>query len=512
MRILRNDGKRTVACWTLMAMWLLLVNGCATMESVKYEPILTSKFSERPGPAKITRADEKILVQKGYVKLGSVEAFYPAAAGEEKKAHDQLEGMLLREAARQGGDVVRVIVESQPSKTDKKIPDKCMRWVERRKCTYEYVPYQECGVKCVTKSRLENVCRDAQECVDWLYKYETIPGRMSSGTVWRYDPRTATLITLGESYTNALKKGTRADVERLIARGAPLTEPLLDGSYPWQIAASAQNIEAMSALLDRGVKWTKDDLATFAGKGQTGSVKLLLKRGASPNTFDSGGLTALHRAVWEKRIEIVRILLDNGAAVNIEDKVDWAPKNYSGDYYIGYEVRTTPLILAAKQGQTEIAKLLLDHKADIHIAPAGGPNFGKSPLVWAAYSGETGLVKLLLVRGARVDQMDEFGDTAVMTAAWRGQAEVVKILAAHGAKIDRQGKTDNIRTGKTALMEAVCYRPEVETVKVLLALGANKYLKDKEGKTAADLAATAMNEAKDEAVKAKYREIIRLLK
>jgi hypothetical protein len=184
---------RAVALWTMMAVGILPV-GCSTpRESVEYTPILSHKFQERQGPAKITRDNVKTLESKGYFTLGSISAFSQISAGEEKKAPGKLEEMLLKEATRQGGDLVLLSVENQLKSEKKAIRDTCAEWGgDRKVCTQQQVPTSVCvgssPLNCRTEWRWQEVCHYSRECLSWQYRYETIAGMTSSGTVWRYDP------------------------------------------------------------------------------------------------------------------------------------------------------------------------------------------------------------------------------------------------------------------------------------------------------------------------------------
>ena len=49
----------------------------------------------------------------------------------------------------------------------------------------------------------------------------------------------------------------------------------------------------------------------------------LLEHGGNPNVPAPDGMTALHRAVWNKHEECIRILLENDADPNIKDVCTW---------------------------------------------------------------------------------------------------------------------------------------------------------------------------------------------
>jgi len=66
-------------------------------------------------------------------------------------------------------------------------------------------------------------------------------------------------------------------------------------------------------------------LLLAATNGDTAIVRLLLKYGANPNLRNFDGVTALHNAVFEKHIEIARMLIEHGADTSIKDRLGNKP-------------------------------------------------------------------------------------------------------------------------------------------------------------------------------------------
>ena len=73
------------------------------------------------------------------------------------------------------------------------------------------------------------------------------------------------------------------------------------------------------------------------------------------NARDNGGHTLLHYVIWHGYIDIVRILLDNGADINARDN--------SG---------RTPLHYAIIYGYIDIVRILLNNGADINAKNNNG--------------------------------------------------------------------------------------------------------------------------------------------
>ncbi len=92
--------------------------------------------------------------------------------------------------------------------------------------------------------------------------------------------------------------------------------------------------------------------------GQTYEVEKLIKEGADPNETESSfGATALTIASYFGYVEIVKVLLKNGAKPNITDRIG-----------------CTALMCASRNGYTEIVKLLLENGADPNIKDNIGLN------------------------------------------------------------------------------------------------------------------------------------------
>lgn len=121
-------------------------------------------------------------------------------------------------------------------------------------------------------------------------------------------------------------------------------------------------------------------LGIAAHYGQYEVVKTLVKNGAQINAISHSKLsfipqnTALHAAIaGAKSIEVIDFLLTNGADPNINDSE-------------GH----TPLHIAAFEGNTSIAELLLKNGAEIKTN-----NSGKTPIEIAEESGNKAFINFI---------------------------------------------------------------------------------------------------------------------
>jgi ankyrin repeat protein len=79
-----------------------------------------------------------------------------------------------------------------------------------------------------------------------------------------------------------------------------------------------------------------------------------------------------------------------------------------------------PHLIEQQNGKVAIARLLIDHGANVHSADSNG----WTPLHAASHGGHLGIVKLLLRRGADVDVLNKANKTAAELASENGKARL----------------------------------------------------------------------------------------
>ena len=175
----------------------------------------------------------------------------------------------------------------------------------------------------------------------------------------------------------------------------------------------------------------------------TDCLRLILPRVNNIDVKDSDGDTALIIAAKNDEVELAKILLESGADAEVA--------NNTGN---------TPLHIACSRGNETISALLV-RKCPKAIAMQS-TNVKTAPLHLAVMAGSISCVKLLLRRGANKDCKAHEGVTAMHLAAVLGQRQMVQYLLDRGA--DSMALTDEERLP----LHSACTHGRTEVADVLL--------------------------------------------
>ena len=141
--------------------------------------------------------------------------------------------------------------------------------------------------------------------------------------------------------------------------------------------------------------------------GETGSVKQQLLLSFDPSIQNANGHTPLMFAVNNLDHEMIDLLLEFGADVNVKD-----------------DFGQTALMYASVKGDTSVVGRLIRKKADINAAN----HKGKSSLTLAAREKHYEVVKMLLFNEAEVNHQDDFGWSALHFASFKESFPITDIL------------------------------------------------------------------------------------
>jgi len=248
------------------------------------------------------------------------------------------------------------------------------------------------------------------------------------------------------------------------------------GFTPLLFAAREGRVDAAKALIAAGADVSVIDpdrqsaLVIALINGHFDVANLLIDHGADVNTPDKVGRTALWAAVDyhtppqsnrpapnpfdedTTSLDVIKNLLAHGARVDaaLTAQTPYRTKLDRGaDGVLG--AGTTPLLRAAKAGDTAVVKLLLEQGANPKLVTRNGVNgIMMAANVAAREEDRTGRSKtqkdaietitLLLAAGIDINGTDTQGRTAAHGAALWGLTDVVRFLHKNGAKLDVEDK------------------------------------------------------------------------
>lgn len=156
--------------------------------------------------------------------------------------------------------------------------------------------------------------------------------------------------------------------------------------------------------------------------------------------------TPLAAAGRNGNLEIAKLLVEAGATVDFD----------AGDH-------GSPMTEAAGGGHTEFVSYLLDEGADINERSDGQG----SPLNAASRNGHTSTVAFLLAKGADINYQNDGQGSALNAAARNGYVETMQLLLEKGAKINATND------GQGSALNAAARNGHLEAAKLLLDEGAD---------------------------------------
>lgn len=276
-----------------------------------------------------------------------------------------------------------------------------------------------------------------------------------------------------------------AAVRALLKQRIDVNAPQGDGATALHWAAHVDDLAIADLLIRAGAKaavsndngFTPLHLACTNRSGPM--VERLLAAGGDPNAASINGETVLMTCARAGEPRAVKALVMKGARVNVKEKAH----------------DQTALMWAAAQRHPEVTGLLIEAGADIHaqsrtyaqtVVGEQTQRFGReelnyivhrggsTPLLFAARSGDTGSARLLLAAGANVNDTLPQGMSALVVAAHSGHGETAALLLEKGADPNAAD------AGYTALHAAVL-RSDVNLVKALLAHKGNPDVRTTKG-------------------------------
>ncbi|HEX5229008.1 MAG TPA: ankyrin repeat domain-containing protein [Bryobacteraceae bacterium] len=242
-----------------------------------------------------------------------------------------------------------------------------------------------------------------------------------------------------------------ATLRTLVKQHGPVNAAQADGTTALQWAAHWNDAEAVALLIAAGAdakttnRYGASPLSEAASLGNAAIIEQLLKAGADPNTRTTAdGETVLMTSAHSGNLDAVNALLNHGADVNFKE-------TYRGQ---------TALMWAAAEHHPEVVKALLAHGADwkvqssfretkipkLSTASSISPisRGGLTAFLFAARDGDIDTAKVMLDAGVDINQTDVDGTNGLVISAMNKKYTFTKFLLDRGADpnvADVKGRT-----------------------------------------------------------------------
>jgi ankyrin repeat protein len=268
----------------------------------------------------------------------------------------------------------------------------------------------------------------------------------------------------GVAITAALYGGQKRIVKALLEKRVNLNIPTPTGETPLFVAAGQEDPEIVRLLIEAGAALDGTDqftpLRIASALGHIEVVKVLLDKRASIDLIDNG-YTPLHAAILRGHYSIVELLLQKGANPNIS--------NNNGD---------SPLHTAVNDVHHKIVEFLLEKGANINASNKDE----ERPLHHASHRGHIDIIRTLVERGAHLDVQDSDGDTPIHLASLSNHHDTVRFLLERAAKPNLGNK------GGHTPLHGAAEEGSIELVKMLVERGAHLDVQNSDGDTPIHLA------------------------
>ena len=213
---------------------------------------------------------------------------------------------------------------------------------------------------------------------------------------------------------------------------------------------SSYNNDPSPQADDETIRQTYGNVLIYeASLGHVERVRTLLANGWDVNARrDDSGETALHYAISADCVDMVQVLLDEGAGIDAVGHCDHTAlydaceKGHlecvrllctrGASLLLG---NVTPLVAAIEKQHTDIVAYLLERGGESLLTKCNAD--GQNAFHYAASTGNVAIMQLLLdVSSTYMDALDALGRTPLCLAVQRGGLVMSKLLLKYGALID----------------------------------------------------------------------------
>lgn len=236
--------------------------------------------------------------------------------------------------------------------------------------------------------------------------------------------RGAQKLTCSDEIQIGAARGDLKRVKRAMKAGATATCKNRRGLTPLMLAACSSGKEALEVLKELLVgkgdvnaldvnNWTA--LHHACRNGKTEVFKYFVQNHADPTAMTQDQKTTMMLATHEGKVDLIKELLKF--------------RSVRAQIVLKDAMMATALHYACKDGFTEIARLLIEHNAKVHIKDIDG----RPPLMWACENGKLDVCKVLYKKRAEVEMADMNQRSCLMYACLSGYEGVALWLVSKNA-------------------------------------------------------------------------------
>ena len=223
-------------------------------------------------------------------------------------------------------------------------------------------------------------------------------------------------------------------------------------------ACAVRDDETAQVLLERVGPWSSATLHQVCAAGLEDSLTMMLEKGVNLRDVDDNGGQAIHTAASHLKSGIVRLLIEHGAGVNVQNSYYGSPliaalegclapliqdtpengwlkhietnrrsnfiwiRRYRNPIYNHNDVVQCRLIVQSLLGQgAVVTKEMRVFGAAIHLA---------------SFIGDEEIVRLLIIRGSNINLVGGYFETPLLAAVAGRNVTITKLLLNYGAKIN----------------------------------------------------------------------------